>query len=125
MYSATQTSRKFQRRSGAGCAGHPSAGGVAAVNDSTRTVSVGLGGRVAVFIARQRRARSAPCCRCALAPGVAKPHHVPSARFVPIRLPAMRVLITDGTERAALAAARSLVAPGHDVTVAAPRPLPL
>ncbi|HXJ32259.1 MAG TPA: ATP-grasp domain-containing protein [Gemmatimonadales bacterium] len=37
----------------------------------------------------------------------------------------MRVLITDGTERAALAAARSLVAAGHDVTVAAPRRLAL
>ena len=37
----------------------------------------------------------------------------------------MRVLITDGTERAALAAARSLVAAGHDVTVVAPRRLAL
>ena len=37
----------------------------------------------------------------------------------------MRVLITDGAERAALAAARSLVAAGHDVTVAAPRRLAL
>ncbi len=37
----------------------------------------------------------------------------------------MRVLLTDGTERAALAAARSLAGAGHEVHVAAPRRLAL
>src|SRR6266576_1319214 len=60
-----------------------------------------------------RRARcGATCCVVGMLP--TGPHVAPCGETV------MRILITDGNERAALAAARSLVRAGHDVCVAAP-----
>ena len=61
-----------------------------------------------------KRNASVICCAPATASGSTM------ARFCRDSGHAMRVLITDGNERASLAAARSLVAAGHDVYVAAP-----
>src|SRR3989442_9533912 len=69
----------------------------------------------------ERRARcAAPRPGVAHAPQVARPgFRVRAARFSRLLLNGMRILITNGDERAALATARTLVAAGYQVHVAA------